>query len=152
MTNWKILKEIGIPDHLNCLLRNLHAVQEAIVRRGHGTKDWFKIEKGVHQGCILSSCFFNTRVQFSSVTQSCPTLCDPVNCSPPGSSVLGNFPGKSAGVGCHFLPQGIFLTQGLNPGLPHWRQTLYRLNHQELFIRMAEQKDPELISWTHVNY
>ena len=53
--NWKILKEIGIPDHLTCLLRNLNASQEATVRTGHGTTDWFQIGKGVHQGCILSA-------------------------------------------------------------------------------------------------
>ena len=51
--NWKILKEIGIPDHLTCLLRNLYAGQEATVRTGHGTTDWFQIGKGVRQGCIL---------------------------------------------------------------------------------------------------
>ena len=56
---WKILKEIGIPDHLTCLLRNLYAGQEATVRTGHGTTDWFQIGKGVHQGCILSPCLFN---------------------------------------------------------------------------------------------
>ena len=50
---WKILKEMGIPDHLTCLLRNLYAGQEATVRTGHGTTDWFQIRKGVHQGCIL---------------------------------------------------------------------------------------------------
>ena len=55
-TNWKILKEMGIPDHLPCLLRNLYAGQEATVRTGHGTTDWFQIRKGVCQGCILSSC------------------------------------------------------------------------------------------------
>ena len=55
--NWEILKETGIPDHLTCLLRNLYAGQEATVRTGHGTADWFQIVKGVHQGCILSSCF-----------------------------------------------------------------------------------------------
>ena len=53
-TNRKILKDIGIPDHLTCLLRNLHAGQEATVRTRHGTMDWFQIGKGVHQGCILS--------------------------------------------------------------------------------------------------
>ena len=58
-TNWKILKEIGIPDHLTCLLRHLYAGQEATVRTGHGTTDWFQIGKGVHQGCILSPCLFN---------------------------------------------------------------------------------------------
>ena len=56
---WKILKEMGIPDHLTCLLRNLYAGQEATVRTGHGTRDWFQIGKGVHQGCILSPCLFN---------------------------------------------------------------------------------------------
>src|SRR5574340_482576 len=56
---WKILKEMGIPDHLTCLLRNLYTGQEATVRTGHGTTDWFQIGKGVHQGCILSPCLFN---------------------------------------------------------------------------------------------
>ena len=56
---WKILKEMGIPDQLTCFLRNLYAGQEATVRTGHGTRDWFQIGKGVHQGCILSPCFFN---------------------------------------------------------------------------------------------
>ena len=58
-TNWKILKEMVIPDHLTCLLRNLHAGQEAKFRTGHGTMDWPQIGKGVHQGCILSLCLFN---------------------------------------------------------------------------------------------
>ena len=58
-TNWKILKEMGIPDHLTCLLKNLNAGQEATVRTGHGTTDWFHIGKGVHQGCILSPCLCN---------------------------------------------------------------------------------------------
>ena len=59
ITNWKILQEMGIPDHLTCLLRNLYAGQEATVRTGHGTIDWFQIGKGVRQGCILSPCLFN---------------------------------------------------------------------------------------------
>ena len=58
-TNWKILKEMGIPNHLTCLLRNLCAGQEAAVRTGHGTTDWFKVGKGVLQGCILSPCLLN---------------------------------------------------------------------------------------------
>ena len=62
-TNWKILLEMGIPDHLTCLLRNLHASQEATVRMGHGTTDWFQIGKGVHQGCILPPCLFNLYMQ-----------------------------------------------------------------------------------------
>ena len=56
---WKILKEMGIPDHLTCLLRNLYAGQEATVTTGRGTTDWFQIGKGVPQGCILSPCLFN---------------------------------------------------------------------------------------------
>ena len=63
-TNWKILKEKGIPDHLTCLLRNLYAGQEAVVRTGHGTTDWFQIGKGVHQGCILSPCLFNLYAEY----------------------------------------------------------------------------------------
>ena len=62
--NWKILKEMGIPDHLTCLLRNLYADQEARVRTGHGTTDWFQIGKGVHQGCILSPCLFNFPAEY----------------------------------------------------------------------------------------
>ena len=62
----KILKEIGIPDHLTCLLRNLYAGQEATVRTGHGTTDWFQIEKGVCQGCILSPCLYLTYMQSAS--------------------------------------------------------------------------------------
>ena len=58
-TNWKILKEMGIPDHLTCLLRNLYASQETTVITGHGTTDWFQIGKGVCQDCILSPCLFN---------------------------------------------------------------------------------------------
>ena len=63
------------------------------------------------------------------VTQLCPTLCNPVDCSPPGSSVHGDSPGKNTGVGCHALLQEIFLTKGWNPGLPHSRWILYRLSH-----------------------
>ena len=61
---WKILKEMGIPDHLTCLLRNLYAGQEATVRSGHGTTDWFQIGKGVCQGCILSACLFNFYAEY----------------------------------------------------------------------------------------
>ena len=62
--NWKILKEMGKPDHITCLLRNLSAGQEATVRTRHGTMDWFQIGKGVHQGCILSSCLLNLHVEY----------------------------------------------------------------------------------------
>ena len=63
-TNWKILQEMGIPDHLTCLLRNLYAGQEATVRTGHGTTDWFQIGKGVRQACILSPCLFNLYAEY----------------------------------------------------------------------------------------
>ena len=62
--NWKILKEMGIQDHLTCFLRNLYAGQEATGRTGHGTTDWFQIGKGVHQGCILSPCLFNLYAEY----------------------------------------------------------------------------------------
>ena len=62
--NWKILKEMGIPDHLTCLLRNLYAGQEATVRTGHGTTDRFQIGKGVHQSCILSPCLYNLHAKY----------------------------------------------------------------------------------------
>ena len=61
---WKILKEMGIPDHLPCLMRNLYAGQGATVRTGHGTTDWFQIGKGAHQGCIWSLCFFNLYAEY----------------------------------------------------------------------------------------
>ena len=61
---WKILKEMGIPDHLTCLLRNLYAGQEATVRTGHGMTDWFQIRKGVRQGCLLSPCLFNLYAEY----------------------------------------------------------------------------------------
>ena len=62
---WKILKEMGIPDHLSCLLRNLYAGQEATLRTGHGTTDWFQIGKGVHQGCMLSPCLFYLYAEYN---------------------------------------------------------------------------------------
>ena len=61
---WKILREMGIPDHLTCLLRNMYAGQEATVRTGHGTTDWFQIGKRVRQGCILSPCLFNFYAEY----------------------------------------------------------------------------------------
>ena len=61
---WKVLPEMEIPDHLTCLLRNLFAGQEATVRTGHGTTDWFQIGKGVHQGCILSPCSLNLYAEY----------------------------------------------------------------------------------------
>ena len=63
--NWKILKEMGIPDRLTCLLKNLYAGQEATVKTGHGTTDWFQIGKGVRQGCIFSPCLFNLYAEYT---------------------------------------------------------------------------------------
>ena len=63
-TLWKIPQKMGIPEHLTCLLRNLYAGQEATVRTGHGTTDWFQIGKGVRQGCILSPCLFNLYAEY----------------------------------------------------------------------------------------
>ena len=61
---WKIFQEMGIPDHLTCLLRNLYPGQEETVRTGHGTTDWFQTGKGVHQGCIMSPCLFNFYAEY----------------------------------------------------------------------------------------
>ena len=92
---------------------------------------------------IPISCHFQTKNLYSTNGNSCIflvcmclvaqlrlTLCDPMDSSPPGSSVHGDSPGKNTGVGCHTLLQGIFPTQGSNPGLPHCRQILYRVSHQ----------------------
>jgi len=85
---WKILQEMGIPDYLTCLLRNLYAGQEATVRTAHGTTDWFQIEKGVRQSCHLAYLTYMwSSAQFSSVAQSCLTLCDPMDCSTLGLPV-----------------------------------------------------------------
>ena len=83
-TNWKILKEMGIPDHFTCFLRNLCAGKDATVRTRYGT-DWFKIGKGVHQSCILSPCLC------AKLLQSCLTFCIPLDLRPPGTSVHGIF-------------------------------------------------------------
>ena len=87
------------------------------------------------------------------VTQSCPTLCDIMNCSPLGSSVHGDSPDKNNGVGCHALLQGIFLTQGSNPGLSHCRQISYRLSHQRSHIlnqKLSGSKLAPVTHWVHV--
>ena len=69
---WKVHKEMGIPDNITYLLRNLHAGQEAIVRTRHGTKDWFKIGKGVGQGCIFSPCLFNLYAEYFKLESRFP--------------------------------------------------------------------------------
>ena len=87
------------------------------------------------QACSLS-LHFHCRVCW--VTQSCPTLCDPMDCRPPGTSVHADSPGKSTGAGCHALLQGIFPTQGLNPGLLNSWWILYHLSHQQ---------SPRILEW-----
>ena len=84
------------------------------------------------------------------VVQLCPTLCDPLDCSPPGSSVNGDSPGKNTGVGCHALLQGIFPTQGLNPGLPYCRWTLYHLSNQGISTHTPPPPPPPA-PWTTAN-
>ena len=111
--NSKHSKELGIPDHLTCLLRNLYSGKEATVRTGHGTTDWFQIGKGVHQAVYFHSTHLTymkstswemlgwkkhkvesrfSSVQLSSVAQLCPTLCDPMNRSTPGLPVHHHLP------------------------------------------------------------
>ena len=157
----EILKEMGIPDHLTCLLRNLYAGQEATVRIGHGTTDWFQIGKGVCQGCILSPCLFNFYAEYimrnagleeveagikiagrninnlrcaddTTLTAEVSEVksfshvrlfVTPWTVAYQASLSMG-FSRQNTGVDYHFLLQGIFPTQGSNPGLPHQRQTL----------------------------
>ena len=83
-----------------------------------------------HRAYITSNRSLMFQRPLCLVTQSCPTLCDPMDCSPPGSSVHGDSSGKNTGVGCHSLLQGIFRTQGLNPGLPHYRRIFYQLSQE----------------------
>ena len=85
-TNWKILQEMGIPDHLSCLLRNLYAGQEATVRTRHWTTDWSKLGKE-YKRLYRVTLLFNLYSTFSSVTQLCPIPCDPMDCSMPGFPV-----------------------------------------------------------------
>ena len=78
---WEILKEMGIPDHLTCLLRNLYAGEEATVRTGHGATDWFKIGKGVRQGCMMYSAYkLNKQLDNAALTYSFPNF-EPICCS-----------------------------------------------------------------------
>ena len=86
---------------------------------------------------------FLVNMYMCSVAQLCPTLCDPMDCSPPGSSVHGDSPGKNIGVGCLALLQGIFPTQGLNPGLLHCRWILYHLSHQG---------SPRILEWVAYHF
>ena len=97
--------------------------------------------------CPLLSQFNISSIKYVLcwVIQSCMTLCDPVNCSPPGSSVHGASPGKNTGLGCHVLLQGLLPTYGLNPGLPHCRQILYHLSHQRINVTYSHIDDVEIL-------
>ena len=134
---WKILKEMGIPDHFTCLLKNLWSRQEFTVRTGHGTIDWFKSEKGVHQVFILSPCYLTymqSEVKWGGVARSCPILCDPMDCSLLSSSVHGIFQARVLEWVAISFSRGSSWprarTQGSNTGLLHCRQMLYPLSHQ----------------------
>ena len=85
--------------------------------------------KFLSQNLAIFYFYHVSKVKSENVTQLCLTLCNPMDCSPPGSSVHRDSPGKNTGVGCHFLLQGIFPTQGSNPGLLYCRQILYQLSH-----------------------
>ena len=97
---------------------------------------YFHLQKNGH--FISSRRLYFSCAVLCLVTQLCPPLCDPMDWSPPGSSVHGDSPGKNTGMGCHALLQGIFPTQGSNPGLPHCRRILYHLSHQE---------NPRILEW-----
>ena len=92
-------------------------------------------------------CVFYTYV-LCLVTQSCPTLCEPMDCILPGSSVHGDSPGKNTGVDCHAFLQEIFPTQGSNPGIPHCRQILYHLSHQESLSLLTASTIQETWVWS----
>ena len=150
---------MGIPDHLTCLMRNLYIGQEATVRTGHGTTDWFQIWKGVHQDYVLSPCLFSFfaeyikqnagldeaqaeiktagrninklryAYQFSSVDQSCPTICDPMNCSTPGLTVHHQLP-ESTQTHVHWVSDAIQPSHPLSSPSP---PALNLSHHQGLF-------------------
>ena len=99
-------------------------------RREKLKQDMRKLLKGLNSFMSCMWEWFHKCVCVCVCAQSCPTLCNPMDCNPPGSSVHGDSPGQNTGMGCHDLFQGIFPTQGSNSGLPHCRQILYQLRHQ----------------------
>ena len=126
---WKILQEKGIPGHLTCLLRNLYAGQEATVRTGHGTMDWFQIGENVHQVYTLSICLFKLYAERVKVSQSCPAICNPMD-----YTIFGILQARMLGwVAVSF--QVIVPTQGSNPGFLHCGRILYQLSHQGSFVQ-----------------
>ena len=112
---WKILKGMGMPNHLTCLLRNLHAGQEATVTTRHRTTDWFQTGKGVHQGCILLPCLFNLcRLHECSVTLVLSNSLGPYGLQLSKLLCPWESPGKDTGVDCHALIKEIFPAQESN--------------------------------------
>ena len=128
---WKILKRIGIPDHLTCLLRKLYAGQEVIVRTRHETMDWFQIKKVVCQGCILSPCLFNFYAEYvcMKLTQLCLTLSNPMDCSPQGFSVYGILQARILEWVAIPFSSGSSWPRGRSQ-VPHIAGILYHLSYQ----------------------
>ena len=131
-TNCGKFLEMGVPNHVTCLLRNLCAGKKATVKTRHGTMYWFKTGKGVQR--LYGECHYGYLTLMCYVL-SCPVMSHSLQplglYSLPGSPVHQDSPGKYTGVGCHVLLQGIFPTQGWNPGFLHCRRILYHLSHQE---------------------
>ena len=116
------------------------------VKYSQGQHLWKSLKSRIMQRKELK-CNAVATVYVCLVAQSCPTLCNPVGCNLPDSSVQGDSPGKNTGVGCHALLQGIFPTQGSNTGLPYWRQILYHLSHQEIPEPPPNSRDSLKLGW-----
>ena len=129
-TNCGKFLQVGIPDHFTSLPKNVYVYQEATARTGHGRWTGSKLGKEYVKAvyCHPADLTYMQSALLCLVTQSCQTLFNPLDCSPPGSSVHGDSPGKNTRVGCLALLQRIFPPQGSNPGLPHCRQILYQLS------------------------
>ena len=119
----------GSSAHGNSQARTLEWVASPFSSRSSQPGDQTQVSC-IASRFFTSSATWEAPIKSLSVAQSCPTLCDPMDCSPPGFSVYGDSPGKNTRVGCHALLWGIFPTQGLNPGLPNCRRIFYHLSHQ----------------------
>ena len=132
ITNWKILKERGIPDHLTCFLRNLYADQEATVRTGCGKTDWFQIGKGVHQGCILSPCLFKLHAEFSWVRSlSHVRLCDLMDGNVPGLPVHQQLP-QFTQTHVHWVSDAILPSYPLSSPFPSIFPSIRVFSHESV--------------------
>ena len=125
-TNRKILQEMGIPDHLTCLLRNLYTTQEATVRTRHGTTDWFQIRKAYikMEYCHPTYLTYMESEGEGEVAQSCPTLCDPVDCSLPGFSIHEILQARILEWVTISFSRGSSRPRDRTQLYSHWRQTL----------------------------